>query len=104
MVLVLLAADGGALDEADLTTGLAGEGVTARTTWNHGGGVAVHSRDGIALGALAVDEEGVGALHEASTLVLEALNTDGGVCEIGVEETHGWLALFKVKEEEEGEI
>ena len=87
--LVLLPADGGALDEADLTTGLAGELLVTSGALDLGGGVGVHGGHSEALGALAVDEEGVGALHEASTLVLEALNTDGGVCEIGVEETHG---------------
>ena len=91
-LLVLLPADGGALDEADLTTGLAGELLVAAGALDLGGGVGVHGGHGEAVGALAVNEEGVGALNEASTLVLHALNADGGVGKIGVEETHGCLA------------
>ena len=86
--LLSLLAEGGALDEGDLTSGLLGELILAAGAGDVGGGVGVDSADGEALGALDVHEVGVGALDEAHLLVLGALSLDGGVGEVGVEETH----------------
>ena len=83
-----LLAERAAVGELGLAAGGAGKDGAAASAGDLGGGVAVHSGDGEARGALDVHEEGVGSLDKAAALVLVALNTDGGVREIGVEESH----------------